>query len=647
MVNERTRYLSLAPLSDVHALWKEVFSCTPRTELIPLDHSCGRITSQAIYSRLSVPARHLSAMDGIAVVSYDTVGATEQKPVHLTNAVPVNTGNLIPDGYNAVIMIEYVEEVPDGWIIREEVPPWQHVRPVGEDIADSEMVVPSHHIIRPQDIGALAAYGITEVPVLALRVTVIPTGDELVPFGAGALPAPGQVIESNMLMAKAYLEQKHIEVHKTQIVPDIPDEIRSTVLSAIDNSDMVILSAGTSKGTKDYSARLLEELGSVLVHGISMRPGKPVIIGSVNQKPVICLPGYPVAAYTALREVVDSLLFAYGLSDAPVESEEGVDQCTMHNAQCTMCGDGIVQGKLTTTLPSDIGMTEFVLATVSTIDGNWVVQPQSRGSGVMMSMVRANAYIQIPPSTEGLSAGSIVPARLSVSYARAQASILITGSHDPCLDILADIAAKQGIVIHSSHVGSMGGLLSLRKDECHASPMHLLDEQGEYNVSYLNKYCPDVRLMLVCVAKREQGVISQNGLNLSDIQCHTFLNRQKGSGTRILLDHLLRGEDIDPASINGYDREVTTHLAVCLGIQSGSAEMGIGVYSAAKACNLAFVPIGYERYELVIREELYRNDARMAQIVSLIQSPEFSAKLVQLGGYDVSETGFVRYVGGQ
>ena len=187
MVNERTRYLSLAPLSDIHTLWKETFSCTSRTELVPLDRACGRITAQALYSRLSVPARHLSAMDGIAVRSYDTVGATEQKPVHLTDAVPVNTGNLIPDGYNAVIMIEYVEEVPDGWIIREEVPPWQHVRPVGEDIADSEMVVPSHHSIRPQDIGALAAYGITEIPVLALRVTVIPTGDELVPFGSGAL----------------------------------------------------------------------------------------------------------------------------------------------------------------------------------------------------------------------------------------------------------------------------------------------------------------------------------------------------------------------------------------------------------------------------------------------------------------------------
>jgi len=628
MVGERTRYLSLAPLSDVHALWKETFSCAPRTEIIPLDRACGRITSQALYSRLSVPARHLSAMDGIAVLSSDTAGATEQKPVHLTDAVPVNTGNLIPDGYNAVIMIEYVEEVPGGWIIREEVPPWQHVRPVGEDIADSEMVVPSHHIIRPQDIGALAAYGITEVPVLALRVTVIPTGDELVPFGSGVLPAPGQVIESNMLMAQSYLEQKHIEVHRTSIVPDDPDEIRNAVLSAINDSDVVLLSAGTSKGTKDYSARLLEELGSVLVHGISMKPGKPVIIGSIDQKPVICLPGYPVAAYTALREVVDSLLFAYGLSDAPVESEEG-----------------IIQAKLTTTLPSDIGMTEFVLATVGNIHGNWIVQPQSRGSGVMMSMVRANAYIQIPPSTEGLSAGSIVPARLSVSHAQARASILITGSHDPCLDILADIVSKQGIMIHSSHVGSMGGLLSLRKDECHAAPMHLLDEQGEYNVSYLNRYCPDVRLMLVCVAKREQGVISRNGLSFSDIQSHTFLNRQKGSGTRILLDHLLKQEGIDPASIDGYDREVTTHLAVCLSIQSGFAEMGIGVYSAAKACNLFFVPIGYERYELVIREELYKNDARMAQIISFIQSPEFSEKLVELGGYDVSETGSVKYVG--
>ena len=628
MVDERTRYLTLAPLSEVQTLWKGEFPCIPRIELVPLDQACGRITAQAIYSRISVPARHLAAMDGIAVHSSDTAGATEQKPVRLSDATPVNTGNLIPDGHNAVIMIEYVEEVLDdkghGWIIREEIPPWQHIRPVGEDIADTEMIVSSNHCIRPQDIGALAAYGIVEVPVFALRATLIPTGDELVAFGSGTLPAPGQIIESNMLMAQAYLEGKHIEVKRTPIVPDEPEEIRRAVQNAVQDSDIVLLSAGTSKGTKDYSSRLLEDLGSVLVHGISMKPGKPVIIGSIQQKPVICLPGYPVASYTALREVVDSLLFAYGLSEKD-------ERC--------------IQAKLTTTLPSDIGTTEFVLATIGHIHGNWIVQPQSRGSGVMMSMVRANAYIQIPASMEGLSAGSIVPAKLSVSKATAQASILITGSHDPCLDILADLAAKQGLVIHSSHVGSMGGLLALRKDECHAAPMHLLDEEGDYNVSYLNKYCPDIRLMLVCVAKREQGVISRDRLGFSDIQTHTFLNRQKGSGTRILLDHLLKENKIDPAHIAGYEREVTTHLAVCLGVQSGTAEMGIGVYSAAKSTNLDFKPIGYERYELVIREDLYLNDPRIAQIVSLIQSPVFSAKLMELGGYDISETGSIRYTG--
>ena len=629
MVDTRTRYLTLAPLYEIHELWNKTFPCIPRVEVVPLDRACGRITAHAIYSRLSVPARHLSAMDGIAVHSSDTAGATEQKPVRLSDAVMVNTGSLIPDGYNAVIMIEYVEEVLDdeghGWIIREEAHPWQHVRPVGEDIADSEMVIASHHRIQPQDIGALAAYGITEVSVFALRVTVIPTGDELVAFESGVLPAPGQVIESNMLMAQAYLEEKHVEVYRTPIVPDDLDEIRNMVLSAVHDSDIVLLSAGTSKGTKDYSSQLLRELGSVLVHGILMKPGKPAIIGVIDKKPIICLPGYPVASYTVLREVVDSLLCAYGFSERNEES---------------------IQARLTTTLPSDIGTTEFVLATVGRIHGEWVVQPQSRGSGIMMSMVRANAYIQIPASTEGLCAGSIVTATLSVSHAAAQASILITGSHDPCLDILTDIAAKQGIVIHSSHVGSMGGLLALRKDECHAAPMHLLDENGEYNVSYLSKYCPDVDFMLVCVAKREQGVISRDALTLSDIQSHSLLNRQKGSGTRILLDYLLKEKGIDPTSIDGYDREVTTHLAICLGVQSGSADMGIGVYSAAKSCNLAFVPIGYERYELVIRKDVYTNDARIARLVSLIQSPAFSAKLTELGGYDISETGVIRYIGG-
>jgi putative molybdopterin biosynthesis protein len=389
----------------------------------------------------------------------------------------------------------------------------------------------------------------------------------------------------------------------------------------------VLLSAGTSKGTKDYSAWLLEGLGSVLVHGVSMKPGKPAVIGSIEEKPVICLPGYPVAAYTALREIVDSLLAAYGLFKKDDDNKNKIN------------------ARLTTTLPSDIGVNEFVLSTVGCVGDTWVVQPLSRGSGVMMSMVRSNAYIHIPATMEGLPAGAIVPTTLTVSQAKAQDSVLITGSHDPCLDLLADMVAQDDIDMHSSHVGSMGGLLALRKDECHAAPMHLLDDQGEYNVSYLKKYCPGVRLMLVCVAKREQGIISKSGLTFEDILGHSFINRQKGSGTRVLFDHMLAQKKIDPNLIKGYDREVVTHLAVCLEIQSGTAEMGMGIYSAAKAAGLAFVPIGYERYELVIREDLYKNDMRIAQIVAHIQSPQFAAKLVEWGGYDLSETGVIRYIG--
>jgi putative molybdopterin biosynthesis protein len=612
------RYLSLISLAEARDLIGRSFPATPGVRRVATGEAVGRITSSPIFARFSVPAIHVSAMDGVAVRSEDTVGASEQHPVRIADAARVNTGNIVPPGYDSVVMIEDVWIEDLAYTIRRPVSPWQHVRPVGEDIGESEMILPSYHQIRPHDIGALASYGVSDVEVLEVRVGLIPTGSELVPLGE--TPPSGKVVESNTLMAAALLRQAGADAHRYPIVPDEYDLIREAVRTGVAENDLLLISAGSSAGTRDYTADVIGELGEVLAHGVGIKPGKPVIIGRIAGKPVIGLPGYPLAAATVLRELVLPLLSRYGMPLPGIQS---------------------VPARLTTNLHSDIGTDEFVLLSVGRIDEAWVAVPQSRGAGVQMSAVRANAYLQIPAHKEGVEAGETVTAQLRVPRSAAEEALLITGSHDPALDYLADLARPRGVDLHSTHTGSMGGLLALKKQECHAAPMHLLAPDGTYNTRYLERYMPGAELALLCVAERQQGIISREGLAFDDLTEHTFVNRQKGSGTRILLDHYLTRSGIDPASVPGYGREVTTHLAVALAVQTGEADAGMGVYSAAKALGLSFVPVATERYEVVLHKGTLE-DPRIAAVIRTVASDAFNQILRDLGGYETDATGDLR-----
>ncbi len=613
------RYLSVISLAEARALVERSFPAIPGVVRVPVTAgTVGRITAAPIFARFSVPAIHLSAMDGIAVRSAETLGASEQNPVTLPDAARVNTGNIVPAGYDAVVMIEDVWVDGETYTVRKPVSPWQHIRPVGEDIGESEMILSSHHRIRPQDVGALANYGVTEVKVLNVRAGLIPTGSELVP--AGVMPPPGKVVESNTLMAASVLAEAGVEAHRYPIVPDDPDRIRDAVRRGVAENDILFVSAGSSAGTRDYTADIVRDLGEVLAHGVAIKPGKPVIIGRVEGKPVIGLPGYPLAAATVLRELVMPLVARYGLS---------------------VREPGHVAARLTTSLQSDIGTDEFVLLSVGKIGDRWVAVPQSRGAGIQMSAVRANGYLRIPEDMEGAEAGKTVDVRLTVPRAEAEEAVLVTGSHDPALDYLADLVRPRGVDIHSTHLGSMGGVIALKKEECHAAPMHLLAPDGTYNTYYLERYMPGADLALLCVAERQQGVISRDGLSFDDLPGRTFINRQKGSGTRMLLDHTLAVRGIDPASIPGYGREATTHLAVALAVRTGEADAGMGVYSAAKALDLAFVPVATERYELAMHRAML-DDPGIAALVETVSSAAFKQVLRNLGGYETDETGVLR-----
>ncbi len=613
-----TRYLKLITLEEARTLIRTSFPHKISHTRVPIEESVGRITAGPIFSKYSVPGVHLSAMDGIAVRSADTRNASEQHPVVPGDARRVNTGNVVPAPYDTVIMIEDVTIDGDRFIIRKAAPPWQHIRPAGEDIAESEMILPSMHQIRPHEIGALAAYGVTDIDVVSLRVGLIPTGSELVFHGTH--PAPGQVVESNTVMAAAWLETLGVTCTRYPITPDNPDKIRQMIKRGTTENDLVIISAGSSAGTRDFTADIIRESGVLLAHGVAMKPGKPIIIGKVDGTPVIGMPGYPLSALTVIREIIIPFLSNFGITTPPKET---------------------LNARLTTSLHSEVGTDEFVLLSTGKIGQQYVATPQSRGAGVQMSAVRANAYLRIPRNLEGYEAGSEVPVTLMVTRALADSALLITGSHDPAIDYLTDMLQKRHVEVHSTHTGSMGGLLALMKGDCHAAPMHLLCDSGDYNTCFLKKYLPGENLVILTVAGREQGIVSKDGITIDDLVGRQFINRQKGSGTRILLDYELKKRMIDPASIPGYHREVTTHIAVALAVKTGEADAGMCVFSAAKTLGLRFVPVGNERYEIVTRKE-HLSDPRVAALFETVVSPEFTATLQRLGGYDTTETGHRR-----
>ncbi|MCP1662206.1 MAG: molybdopterin biosynthesis protein [Methanocalculus sp. MSAO_Arc1] len=608
-----SRYLSLVPLEEAIDIILTRCSSPLRTRRVPLPGCVGGVTAAPVFADYSVPEAHLSAMDGIAVRSSDTHGATDKTPVFLGAAVRVNTGNVVPAGYDAVIMIEDVTEGDGGFLIRQPAAPWQHIRPVGEDIAESEMAIPRGHQIQYHDIGALAAYGVTELDLRSMSVALIPTGSELVAHGTR--PKPGQVVESNCLMAAAHLESLGVEAVVFPPVADDPERIRDAIATAVQNHDLVIISAGSSKGTKDYTATVVEELGEVLVHGVAIKPGKPVIIGSVHDTPIIGLPGYPLSALTIIREIITPVVRAAGI---PVVQPKPV------------------VAELTRSLASDIGTDEFVLMTAGFVGGRMIATPLSRGAGVQMSAVRSHGVLRIPRDSEGMEAGEPVSIQSSRSEEEIRSAIILAGSHDPILDNLADLLSP--LPVHSAHIGSMGGILALKRRHCHCAPMHLLADDGTYNIRYLERYMPGEAVTLVCVAEREQGIVSRDGITFDDLADVSFVNRQKGSGTRMLLDHLLRERGIDPGTIQGYNREMTTHLAVALAVKSGEADAGLCVASAARTAGLSFVPVGSERYELAIMTEDLA-DPRIDAALDLISSDSFRSMLEGIGGYRTELTG--------
>jgi putative molybdopterin biosynthesis protein len=643
-------------------------------ETIPLDeHALGRVTAEPIWAKTSSPNYHASAMDGFAVRAEDTEGAGLTTPIQLpvTNyrspqAQYVDTGDPLPDWANAVIPIENTEALdadenltsdlrhPASIRIRAAAAPWTHVRPLGEDIVATQLVLPVGHTLRPADLGAVAASGHADLRVARPpRVAILPTGSELVPIGSTL--KRGDILEYNSLVLAAQIKAMGGEPTRFPITRDDFDAICQRVEEASRGHDLILLNAGSSAGAEDFSAKVVEKLGTLLVHGVAVRPGHPVILGMVKRTqvdrytgtqvdtqpvprppspvlhppssiPILGVPGYPVSAALTIDIFVEPVL-ARWLGRRPLELPE-------------------VEATLTRKITSPAGDDDYIRVAVGRVGGKLLAAPLARGAGVITSLVRADGLLVLPRGEQGAEAGQQVTARLYRSRAELDKTIFCIGSHDVILDLLAQFLAEHDRRFVSSNVGSQGGLVALKRGEAHLAGSHLLDPAtGEYNLAALRQYLPGVPVRLIALVHREQGLMVRRGnpkgiKSLGDLARPEvgFVNRQRGAGTRVLLDYRLHLMGIPVSEIRGYNQEEYTHLGVAAAVASGRADCGLGIPAAAQALDLDFVPLFHERYDLAIPKE-YAAGSLLAPLLEVIGGAQFRYAVSSLPGYDVKEMG--------
>ena len=626
-------------------------------EIVSTENSLKRVTAESIFAKISSPHYQAAAMDGVVVRARDTYGASESSPLKLRidkDFYFINTGNPIPFGFDAVIKIEDInpvnQEIYYGELKKENlnelirgqedegieeimifspVVPGQHIRNIGEDIVANQLLIPVNHLIRPVDIGALLSGGIEHLLVRQKpKVAIIPTGNELIQLGEKIVS--GKIIEYNSKMIKGLISEWGGEAKVYEIVKDIPGDLKKVLLEATIKNDIIVVIAGSSAGSKDFTAEIVKDIGEVLVHGVAIIPGKPTILGIVNKTPLIGLPGYSVSTIISAEQFLKPLIFKR--LNLPISKRQKVN------------------ARMAYQVVSRLGNEEFLRVRLGDVAGKIMAYPLPRGSGVITSLVEADGIVRIPSLKEGLDFAEEVSVELYKDMDTIMNNIIVTGSHDLILDILRnelqDNFSNYRLV--SFNVGSMGGLIALKQNRTHLATAHLLDpESGEYNFPYLKRIIPQKELVVVNLAYREQGMIVKKGnpKNIKELRDLTrgdikFINRQKGSGTRILLDYLLKKKGINPLNIRGYSQEEYTHLMIASTVAEGNADVGLGIFSAAKVFGLDFIPIAKERYDIIIPKDYYHS-LKIQRLLNIIRSDEFKKKALSLGGYDLSQSGKV------
>lgn len=623
-------------------------------ESIPLDEDAlGRVLAGPVVASRCSPHFHASAMDGFAIRADDTNNATLTAPLCLqipTQAIYVDTGDPLPDGFDVVIPIENVESLdteenicppeklrkPAKIRIRAGVTPWSHVRPMGEDIVASQLILAQGQQLRPADLGAAAAGGVSQLNVAKKpMVGILPTGTELVNIGVDA--GCGELTEFNSVVLASQVKDWGGQAKRYPITIDDFDLICNRIRQAAAECDLVLVNAGSSAGSEDYTARAVDELGNLLVHGIAVRPGHPVVLGMLPKDgekgspgrwvPVIGVPGYPVSAAMTGEIFVKPLL----------QQWLGIPQYTDFEE---------VEAVITRKVSSPAGDDDYLRAVLGYVEGRLLAAPLSRGAGVTTSLSKADGVLVIPRMVQGIEAGEKVKVRLNKPGIEIKRTLLTIGSHDLTIDILAQFLSPLGCRLVSANAGSQGGLMALQRHEAHFAGSHLLDmETGEYNLSYVQKYLPGIPVRLYGWVERIQGLVVKKGnpkkvygiadLSRDDI---AFVNRQRGSGTRNLLDYWLKQDGISVERVRGYAQEEYTHLGVAAAVASGRADCGLAIEASAQILGLDFIPLFEESYQLVIPETSIQ-EPLMQPLFALMEDPRLKKAILALPGYKVDHLG--------
>ena len=645
----RNTYLTMKAPDEARELWfSRIAELCPEAglgeEQVPLQQALHRVLSRPVEALRSSPAFHGAAMDGVAVKAEDTFTASARRPLRLEigkDAFWINTGHPIPAGTNAVIKVEDLNTEDEGrFVVTEKAAfPWQHVRKLGEDMVATEIILAPGIEIGAYELGALAAAGVLTPTVFRRpKVAVIPSGSEIVSLDEAKeedLRAGRVLPEFNSLVFAALVQDAGGVTETRPIVRDDPDAIRAALLAAAESgADLIMMNAGSSAGSHDYTADVIRSLGELYVHGIAVMPGKPTALGIIRagerMVPVIGTPGYPVSAIVAVEEFVLPLLALWQKRSLRPKEYMDVVPC---NA-----------------LPSRPGMEERIRVRLGMVGDTCYAVSLPRGAGTVTSLSRADAIIRVPRDCEGLDAGKPVRAELIRNREQVEGALLVIGSHDNTLDVIDSMLRRTHprFSLTSAHVGSLGGLLALSRGQCHLAGSHLLDEgTGEYNRQAMRDHLKGAPSLLVHLSDREQGFIVLPGnpkgiASFEDLlrEDVSFINRQRGSGTRVLLDYELKKRGILPTKVRGYRDEEYTHMNVAAAVLSGRADCALGVRAAAVALGLDFIPVGVEQYDLVVAKS-YAEDERMQALMGVIRSEEFRENVTRLGGYDASRSGEV------
>jgi len=622
------QFLEVLDRDEAERRWHAALDLAPLpTERVPLDHALGRVLALDVRATIDVPSFDRSDMDGFAVRAEDTFGASEERPVRLRlnaetiptgvapktqvasgTATSIATGGMLPRGADAVVPVEYTDlEADRVVVVRRPAVPGSAVSFAGIDVGRGETVLFGGTRLSSRETGVLAAVGIAEVEVLRLpRVALISTGDEII--APGEAMRPGLVFDSNSrILADAIREIGGSPVF-LGVCRDDESALREAMLAAVGNADVVLLSGGTSKGDGDVSYRVASALQpGIIVHGVALKPGKPICLAAHGGQPVVILPGFPTSAVFTFHEFVAPVLRR--LAGLPAERREART------------------ANLAVRVASERGRLEYLLVTlVGGADGGLAAYPMGKGSGSVTSFSRADGFVRIDRNTEIVEAGTAVQVTL-LGAGLTPADLVIIGSHCTGLDVIARALMREGVSVKVIAVGSQAGLEAARRGECDVAPIHLLDvATNTYNVPFLSP-----GLKLLPGYSRMQGVVTRadETRDSGDLVADTTLrmvNRNRGSGTRILIDQLLAHRRPD-----GYVYEPRSHHAVAAAVAQGRADWGVSIETVARDAGLRFRPLRSESYDFAIPTDRWERPAVAAFRRLLAAASPLRRELGRLG----------------